>query len=95
MSGFVYTDECEFAGLDPKKVASIARRISRAAQEARALGITVFGGSGSGTLRWHAEYSDRNDQGPIVLAELDGCFDGGDGSTHTDADGFLRGEDGR
>lgn len=73
---FIYDEKIEAYGLDRKKVASIARRISKAAREASALGLTVFGGSGSGSLR----YSDSGSSGvQTVVAFLDGNFDGGDG----------------
>lgn len=71
---FVNEDRCVVAGLDPKKVASIARRISKAALEAKAMGLTVFGGSGSGTLRHWGEHGTDAE-----VADLDGMFDGGDG----------------
>jgi hypothetical protein len=90
----VYEDECEFAGLDPKHVASIARRISKAAVDAKAMGLMIFGGSGGGTLRWFAEGGADIRQGALVVAELNGLFDGGDGATHNDENGLLRGEDG-
>jgi hypothetical protein len=69
-------DKCERFGLDPSKVASIARRISRAGREAREMGITIFGGSGSGSLRYHRGGSVGHQN---IVAELDGAFDGGDG----------------
>jgi hypothetical protein len=67
---------CKSCGLDPKRVRSIATRISKAAKEADAMGLTVFGGS-TGSLR----YSDVPLQGPgnSEVAILDGSFDGGDG----------------
>lgn len=82
--------ECKAAGVDYKKVESISRRISRAAKEAAALGIVVFGGAGSGSLR----FRDRPDElvGPLILAHLDGTFDGGDGACSDREDGFERGE---
>ena len=70
---FVDEERCEAAGLDPKRVASIARRISRAALESQAMGLKIFGGSGSGDLRLFS----RGVSG--VVATLDGKFDGGDG----------------
>lgn len=70
---FVDDEKCIENGLDPKKVASIARRLSKAAEEAVALGLTIFGGSGRGTLR----ISGKGTSGE--LADLDGRFDGGDG----------------
>lgn len=68
---------CIKFGLDPKEVSSIARRLSRAAKEAEALGLEVFGGSGTGSLRyWKAEMKGP---GHNDVAYLDGHFDGGDG----------------
>jgi hypothetical protein len=91
----VLEEECAFARLDAQRVASIARRISRAAEEARAMGLSVFGGSGNGTLRWHAEHGNGPiTQGALVVAHLDGSFDGGDGAEHQDELGLTRGEDG-
>lgn len=80
-------DECLAAGLDPKEVARIARGLSRYAKQAEALGIEIFGGTGTGSLR-----ADDNSPGRLVLAELDGYFDGGDGGQHQDDEGLLRGE---
>ena len=70
---FIEDDKCNELGLDTKKVASIARRLSKAASEANKLGLVVFGGSGNGTLRVFG----RGTSG--IVAELDGSFDGGDG----------------
>lgn len=73
---FVDEEKCLEHGLDTKRVASIARRLSRAAQEASDLGLTVFGGSGSGSLR----VNDADEKGAAAeVAWLDGFFDGGDG----------------
>lgn len=70
---YVDEDRCRQFGLDPKCVTSIARRISRAALEAKEIGLTVFGGSGSGVLRKSGGGISNN------VANLDGNFDGGDG----------------
>ncbi len=83
----VNEDACEAAGLDIPTVTSIARRLSRAARDARALGLVIFGGAGTGTLR----YNDG--EGRLIIASLDGDFDGGDGATHHDAQGLERGEE--
>lgn len=80
-------DECRAAGLDPAEVAKIARGLSRYARQAEALGLCVFGGSGAGELRF-----DDHQGGALVVAALDGVYDGGDGATEVDADGLLRGE---
>lgn len=74
---YVDSELCEKYGLDPVVVASIARRISRAAREAESLGLKVFGGAHSGSLRVSA--AEVQGPGHSVVAELDGCFDGGDG----------------
>lgn len=70
----VDTDRCVAFGLDPKEVRAIARRLSRAAMDAKKLGLVVFGsGTGTGLLRL-ASGGMAGD-----VAELDGHFDGGDG----------------
>ena len=80
--------ECTHAGLDIKKIESIARRISKAAKEAGEIGVEIFGGSGTGTLR----FSDDRDKRPLLIAVLDGIFDGGDGGAIDDDENLLRGE---
>lgn len=85
----VFEDECHAAGVDPKEVARIARGLSRYAKEAQTLGLEIFGGSGFGSLR--AEH-DRSNLGRLVLASLDGMYDGGDGAYGPDDDGLMRGE---
>jgi hypothetical protein len=70
---FVDEDKCVELGIDPKRVRSITRRISKAAMDAHSIGLTVFGGSGTGSLR----ISGRGISGTV--ADLDGVFDGGDG----------------
>lgn len=78
--------ECIAAGLDPKEVDRIAKGISRYAKQAQKLGLEVFGG-GSGDLRQH------NDGRPgLIVANLDGLFNGGDGACKQDEDGLMRGE---
>lgn len=79
--------ECEAAGLCPKEVNRIASGLSRYAKQAEKMGLCIFGGAGAGSIRF-------NDRGPgsLVVAELDGDFDGGDGGTEEDENGLLRGE---
>ena len=89
--------ECRSAGFDDeqiKKIESIARRISKCGKEAAALGIEIFGGcNGGGTLRFN-DSMDSQISRKLVLADLDGDFDGGDGGADRldDDDGLLRGE---
>ncbi|SEI11449.1 hypothetical protein SAMN05660691_03825 [Rheinheimera pacifica] len=79
--------ECEAAGLNPLDVKRIAQGLSRYAKEAQKLGIEVFGGSGSGSLR----FDDRGN-GNLFLAVLDGDFNGGHGAADESDDGLIRGE---
>jgi hypothetical protein len=87
----MYIKSIEKAGLDEKKVSSIASRLSKVAREAGAMGITIFGGSGSGSLRFYNP-ADGITGRPLVIADLDGHFDGGDGACWEDEEGCLRGE---
>lgn len=73
MTVHVDDEACARFGLDIKRVESIARRIAKAAAEARALGLIIFGGSGSGSLR-KAGGGAQNE-----IASLGSNFDGGDG----------------
>ena len=85
-------NECIAAGVDPREVARIARGISRYAQQAEALGISIFGGSTGGTLRFNDD-SDGVNTRHLILATIEGgYFDGGDGSAFLDSKGLLRGE---
>ncbi|MFD1034118.1 hypothetical protein ACFQ15_05585 [Sphingomonas hankookensis] len=84
-------DECRAAGLDPVEVDRIARRIARAARDAQRLGLTVFGGSGHGSLRLCGNTDDRGR--PLIVAGIDaGSWDGGDGGYGPANDGLNRGE---
>ena len=74
---YIEEELCEEFGLDPKQVRSIAARLSKAAMEADKLGLEVFGGSGTGTLRFIR--APKQGPGHSVVAGLDGYFDGGDG----------------
>jgi len=80
-------DEIEAAGLNSDEVKKIAKGISRYAKQAAKLGITVFGGADGGYL-----YFNDGGAGSLVLAALDGDFNGGAGSADTHSDGLLRGE---
>lgn len=83
----IYEREIEAAGLDADEVKRIARGLERYAKQAQAMGLIIFGGSGSGSLR------ARDDQEQcLVLASIGGQWDGGDGAAAPDADGLMRGE---
>jgi len=79
--------ECIAAGLDPKEIKRIAKGLSRYARQAEKMGLTIFGGSGTGSIRY-----DDGGLGSLLVAEIDGNFDGGDGTTPFSNDGLLRGE---
>ena len=89
----VLEKECAYAGLDVKEVTAIARGLSKYAMRAQKLGLHIFGGSGTGQLRWDEDAIAHNDHA-LIVAILDGCFDGGDGSTGEiySEDGLLRSE---
>jgi hypothetical protein len=85
-----FPDECEAAGLDVKQVDRIAKRLESAARDARKLGLEVFGGSGSASLR----VMERGDtERALVVADISGgSWNGGDGSYGPDENGLNRGE---
>ncbi|CAB5514560.1 hypothetical protein LMG26857_03619 [Achromobacter anxifer] len=83
----VNENECAAAGLDPKKVEAIRRRMMRVCNDAQKLGITVFMGSAC-SLR-ASDGADRK----LILAHLNiSNGDGGDGGAKEDDQGLLRGE---
>ncbi len=83
----VNDEECKKAGLNVKEVTRIARGLSRYGKQASALGITIFGGAGTGTLRM-----DDGNQQNLIIAYIDGDIDGGDGGTSYALDGDERSE---
>lgn len=80
--------ECTKAGKDLEAIERLAADFSVLGKRARKLGVYIFGGSGSGTIRWQ----DPGDDRPLVLASIDGNFDGGDGAIRYDSEGLERGE---
>lgn len=84
--------ECEFAGVDVTRVAALSRRLAACAKEARSLGLEIFGGSGTATIRARV---DDHRSGALIVAEVSGpcVWNGGDGATHEKADGLMYGED--
>jgi hypothetical protein len=88
---YLHEDEIKAAGLEPQAVAALARRLERAAKDARKMGLTVFGGTGTGTLRFNDDQWNPTNR-PLILADIEGPWDGGDGASWTDDAGLLRGE---
>ena len=89
--------ECLAAGVDFREAAKLEKVLLKAHRMASKLGVTIFGGSGSGSLRKHPEnggtFGDSYRYRAYILIQLPcGGFDGGDGGTDLDADGLLRGE---
>lgn len=80
-------DECLAAGLDPKEVKKLASRLDRLARDAAKLGLTVFGSTNSGSLRFPDPKGDL-----IVAAATGGNWDAGCGAEKIDEDGLIRGE---
>lgn len=84
---YILDAECEKAGIDPKAVAKLARRIEAACQDANKLGVRLFCGSHN-TLR-----ADDGHEQLLILAHLRiQNADGGDGGSSVAADGYTRGE---
>lgn len=79
--------ECDKAGVDAKKIKAIERALKKAVKQANALGVTVFGGTGTLSLR----FTDDPAKGDLILAEIKGNVSGGCGA-QGDEDGFIRGE---
>lgn len=88
----VHDEECFAAGVDPSEIRKIANGLARYAKQAKDMKLIIFGGSGSGTLRFADDLSDEH--GLLVVATIhEGCWDGGDGSQRAcSIDGLLRGE---
>lgn len=90
---YAHEEECEAAELDAKNVEALAAAISRLAKKADAMGITIFGGAGHGSLRINDDPGNSYSR-PLILASLGGeNWDGGDGGYGTRGDdGLMRGE---
>ena len=80
-----WTDEqLEAAGLDPKKVLSIAKRLSKLSVEMRSMGLSVYATNGSGNLvhvsvGTHIDERGREAENrDSVICNVGGGFDGGD-----------------
>lgn len=79
-------EECKLAGIKPAKVEALAKKLSDCGREAAKLGLTIFG-SGEGRLQ------ERHSDAPLIVAYIDGPFDGGAGDpSRNNPDGLLRAE---
>lgn len=88
----VRSEECQAAGLNAGKVRLVALQLEKTGRMAKSLGLTIFGGAGSGTLRINDDPSNSYSR-PLIVANVEGnCFDGGDGAECEDAEGLWRGE---
>jgi len=76
-------DYAEELRIDIKKARSAVGRLNKASRELTAMGLTIFGGAHSGSVRCMSNSPGR------VLADLDGSFDGGDGGGENWDDGSL------
>ena len=90
MTYIIREAECDKAELDTKQVTRIVRRMHKAIKEANSIGLLVFGGSSSISLRIEDENS--NTFGELICAEIDCMCSGGCGATHDYSDGLMRGE---
>lgn len=80
--------ECEYVGIDYKEIQKLKKQLNKCGKMASALGVTVFGGSGCGSIR-----AIDSDNRVLILDELAyDVWDGGDGSTRTTYDGLCIGE---
>ena len=82
----VYEESCKLVNVTPAEVVRLARRLERVALDAQRTGLQVFGGAGSGYLRFLAA------DGPVIVASIDGSWSGGDGGCEEDSEGVMRGE---
>lgn len=82
--------ECSRAGIDPKLVQSISRRLDAVMRDAQKIGISLFCGGSSPTLRFND--SDPSRRLLIVGYCNFNNADGGDGGCCEDDNGLMRGE---
>ncbi len=90
----IYENAAEKAGIDIRELTLAARQLQRAGKRLGKLGVYLFGGSGSLSLRYDDAY-----KGPdgmihnLIIGHISGvCVDGGDGGTNYYGDEFMRGE---
>ena len=61
----MFEKECKFVGIDVKEVEEIAKELNSIGEKMEKLGIMLFDGSGSCTLRYH-----NNDDYHIILGNV-------------------------
>jgi hypothetical protein len=90
----VLDEECAAVDVDPARVARLARRLEACAKEAKALGVFMFGGAGTCTVRAHSPSHAQLGDRPFIVAHVGGpaLWDGGDGAELADGAGLMRGE---
>lgn len=77
-------NECESQGVELRKLKNISKRLSKCLKEIDELGLSVFGGTWSLTVRGADE---------LIIAEFDECItSGGCGTQSVSEDGLIRGE---
>lgn len=82
----IYEEECHHAGIDPKKLSRIVKRMAKCMGELHDLDkdLGLFGGTWNATIR-HRDC--------LILASMDECrTSGGCGAEDIGPDGLLRGE---
>lgn len=82
----LHEKECEHAGIDHAALLKVARRLERDLKDLGRLGVYLFAGS---TITLRVADGMENH---LVVADLNGNADGGDGDTRIADDGFMRGE---
>ena len=93
MAAIINEDECKAAGFDKNdinEIRRIANGLARYSKKANDLGLAIFGGTSSLSLRFD-DYS--SEEGALIISDVhSGDISGGDGGTSPDSNGLLRGE---
>jgi hypothetical protein len=92
---YLNENECDFVGYSEakrRKITRLATEIERAAKQLSKMGIQIFAGGSSTTLRYLDEKHTEGYGAVIIGGISGGCWDGGDGGSENDGEGILRGE---
>lgn len=81
-------EEVLAANLPLRSVKELLLKLESAGRLADKLGVTIFGGSGTGSLRTR----DSGERSLILGFIQHGSWDGGDGHCYPDSAGLMRGE---